>query len=163
MDRTDAAELEMLSAFATVARQWWANLEHSSISQQMGLDLSDSELVVVYVLGSRTRELRPGDLAERLGVSRPTLSKLLTRLRGMGMIHSAPADDDRRAVHVLLTPAGREVYCNILAFGVELIRSVSGDFSQSEVEAIRTFLTRFANRLGALPPILFPPMAREAD
>lgn len=153
----------MLSAFATVARQWWANLQNTSISQQVGLNLSDSELVVIYVLGSRTAELRPGDLAERLGVSRPTLSKLLARLRGMGMIHSAPADDDRRAVHVLLTPAGREAYCSILAFGVQLIRSVSGDFSQPELDAVRTFLTRFANRLGALPPILFPPMAREAD
>lgn len=150
----------MLGAFATVARQWWAKSQESSISQHLGVEVSDSEILIIYMLGARTEDLRPGDMAEQLGVSRPTLSKSLTRLRMAGLIESTPTADDRRAVYVALTLAGREAYGALVEFGVGLIHSVSDGFTPAELTAIEMFLGRFAERLGPRPPIVFPPIAR---
>jgi DNA-binding MarR family transcriptional regulator len=51
--------------------------------------------------------LRVGDLAGRMRIHASTASNLCTRLRHDELVRTAPAADDRRALCIYLTPAGR--------------------------------------------------------
>lgn len=150
----------MLGAFATVARQWGATPLEGRIAEQLGLQIEDSEIRIIYVLGARTEEMRPGDIATQLGVTRPTLSKSLTRLRTAKLVESAPADDDKRSVFVTLTVRGREAYSALIEFGIDIIDSANGDLSTDDLDLVRRFLERFAAQLGGPGPVIFPEFPR---
>ena len=150
----------MLGAFATVARQWGAVPLEGTIAEQVGLDIEDSEIRVIYILGARTEEMNPGDVAKQLGVTRPTLSKSLTRLRVAGLVESAPTEYDRRSVYVTLTEAGSTAYTALVNFGIDLVQSAAEGMSHSELSTVSEFLERFAVRLGGPPPVVFPLLAR---
>ena len=53
---------------------------------------------------------QPSELAEQLGLSRGALSARLSPLEQDGLITRTTDPDDRRRVHVALTPAGREAF-----------------------------------------------------
>lgn len=158
--QTRDIERQMLGAFATVARQWGATPLEGNIAETLGLEIEDSEIRVIYVLGARTVEMRPGDLATQLGVSRPTLSKSLTRLRTARLVESAPADDDKRSVFVTLTDHGRAAYRALIEFGINVIDSANGDLSSDDLALICEFLERFAEQLGGPGPVVLPEVPR---
>lgn len=51
--------------------------------------------------------LRGGELAARLGVEPPTITKMLRRLEGCGLVERRPDPSDARSFRVYLTPEGR--------------------------------------------------------
>ena len=51
---------------------------------------------------------RVGDLAASESVAQPSMTTLVARLVGQGLVTRDPDPDDARAVRVTLTPAGRE-------------------------------------------------------
>ena len=51
--------------------------------------------------------LRGGELACRLGVEPPTVTKMLRRLEGLGLVERSPDPDDARSFRVSLTEGGR--------------------------------------------------------
>ena len=82
--------------------------EHQADSFQAVRDAHRSEMAEDYVeliaeLIDRTGEARPVDIAERLGVRAPTVSKNLARLKREGYVRSRPYRS------VFLTEAGQEL------------------------------------------------------
>ena len=53
--------------------------------------------------------LRGGELASRLGVEPPTVSRMLGRLEGCGLLERRRDPEDARSFRVFLTPKGREL------------------------------------------------------
>lgn len=70
-------------------------------------DLSLTQLRVLGIL--RDRRPRMSDLATFLGLDKSTLSGLVDRAVRRGLMTRAPNHDDKRAVDVLITDAGREL------------------------------------------------------
>ncbi len=68
-------------------------------------DLSLTQVRVLAIL--RDRRLRMSELADHLGLERSTLSGLVDRAEGRGLLRRVPDTRDRRAVAVELTPAGQ--------------------------------------------------------
>jgi DNA-binding MarR family transcriptional regulator len=56
-----------------------------------------------------------GDLAQRRGVSLPTMSKMVTSLVEKGLVTREPDPDNRRAVIIRLTEEGNRLYVAVLA------------------------------------------------
>jgi len=50
----------------------------------------------------------PGQLASRLGVRPPTITKTINRLQAQGFLDKRASDHDARQAHIFLTEAGRE-------------------------------------------------------
>jgi DNA-binding MarR family transcriptional regulator len=50
----------------------------------------------------------PGQLAVRLGVRPPTITKTINRLQGQGFLDKQASDHDARQAHVFLTAAGKD-------------------------------------------------------
>jgi DNA-binding MarR family transcriptional regulator len=67
--------------------------------------VTPSRLVALGVLET-TGPLRIGALAEHLGTSAPTTSRLVDCLHERGLVERTPDPDDHRATQVGLTPAG---------------------------------------------------------
>jgi MarR family transcriptional regulator, organic hydroperoxide resistance regulator len=53
--------------------------------------------------------LRGGELASRLGVEPPTVTKMLRRLEGLGLVRRRPDPADARSFGVYLTEKGRDL------------------------------------------------------
>lgn len=70
-------------------------------------DLSLTQLRVLGIL--RDRRPRMSDLAAFLGLDKSTLSGLVDRAERRGLLTRAAGPDDKRAVVVLITDAGREL------------------------------------------------------
>lgn len=64
-----------------------------------------------FVLASLWHEdgLTPAELARRVGTSPPTITRMVARMEGAGLLERRPDAGDRRLVRVFLTPRGREL------------------------------------------------------
>lgn len=68
----------------------------------------------------------PGNLAARLGVRPPTITKTINRLQSQGFLERKASDADSRQAHVFLTETGREA-----------IRLVEKSVRKTEKQAFR--------------------------
>lgn len=55
----------------------------------------------------------PSQLANRLGVRPPTITKTINRLAGQGFLTKSPSVEDARQAHVMLTETGRDAIKSI--------------------------------------------------
>ena len=68
----------------------------------------DAGVAEAHALGElSTGTLRQGDLAERLGLTKSTVSRLVGNLVDRGWVERCAVDDDGRGVTVALTKTGR--------------------------------------------------------
>ncbi len=68
----------------------------------------------------------PGQLASRIGVRPPTITKTIGRLQTQGFVAKQASESDARQAHIFLTDAGREA-----------IRSVEKSLRKTEKAALR--------------------------
>ena len=64
-----------------------------------------------YVLRCLWRDdgLSPGEIARRLGIATPTVTRAATRMEATGLLRREPHPSDRRLVRLRLTERGREL------------------------------------------------------
>jgi DNA-binding MarR family transcriptional regulator len=95
----------------------------------------------------RDGPLSQRELAERIGVEPPTVTRMLQRLELAGIVERRPDKHDARVVRVCLSAHGRalqppaEEVWNIIE-----ARTISG-LSDAEVEQLRALLTRVLDNL----------------
>lgn len=70
--------------------------------------MSDAQLAVLAALRAHGRHSLTA-LADRERVTAPTMSAVVTGLEEQGYVTRIPDDQDRRRVHVEITPAGEKV------------------------------------------------------
>lgn len=68
----------------------------------------------------------PGQLATRIGVRPPTITKTINRLQAQGFLEKKASDTDARQAHVFLTEAGREA-----------IRAIRKSLRKTEKQALK--------------------------
>lgn len=71
--------------------------------------------------------LTPGQLAERLGVRPPTITKTINRLAAQGFLEKRGSQTDARRAHVYLTESGAEV-----------IRAIERSVRKTEKQALKS-------------------------
>ena len=106
------------------------------------LDLSPSAFNVLMALhNTPERTLEPRDLSDRLLVSRPSITGLLDRLEGKGLLRRRPHASDRRRVLVTLTAAGAELleqhFPTLYARQHDLLENLSADDMATLVTLLR--------------------------
>ena len=68
----------------------------------------------------------PGNLAERLGVRPPTITKTINRLQAQGFLEKRASNSDARQAHIFLTDTGRET-----------IRAIEKSVKKTEKQALK--------------------------
>jgi len=120
----------------------------SALLDQIRLSLWDRENLTVTqlrLLGHlREQEgLSNAELAERLYVTRPSVSALLERLERGGFIRREVSPNDRRGINIWLEPRGREVSESVREETRAYLAGLMDSLSTSEVEGFRTFVEKF--------------------
>jgi DNA-binding MarR family transcriptional regulator len=72
-------------------------------------EIPDAQIEIVRALPRGTVSA-PGELADRLGLSRSTVSNLLTTMEAAGLIERRPRAGDRRHVEVLATARALDLF-----------------------------------------------------
>ena len=76
----------------------------------MPLALHMREYLALHLLADSVHEaLRPSDLSVSLDATRTQITRLLDGLESKGLVVRAPDAQDRRSLHLMLTPAGQEL------------------------------------------------------
>ena len=83
----------------------------------------------------------PGEIARRLGLATPTVTRAATRMEAAGLLRREPHPGDRRLVRLLLTERGRSLEGVIAAETDKLTERALATFSPAEREALIRALT----------------------
>jgi DNA-binding MarR family transcriptional regulator len=126
-----------LVAHAQVRRRLERELQ---AEQSMGLGEYE---VLLLLLWADDRQLRMSDLAERLGLSRSGVTRLIDRLEGEALVERTSCDTDRRGSWATLTDAGydrlrRASPTHLRGVGEHFLNRIPAD----ELEALRRTLER---------------------
>jgi MarR family transcriptional regulator, organic hydroperoxide resistance regulator len=78
----------------------------------------------------------PGEIARRLGLATPTVTRAATRMETAGLLRREPHPGDRRLVRLLLTERGRSLESVIAAETDKLTERALGTFGPAEREAV---------------------------
>ena len=104
-------------------------------------------LVVLGQHGPR----RAVDLAAALSVTPPTATRMCDRLAGKSLVVRDRSDEDRRAVSVSLSSAGRQLVSEVTARRRAELRAVLAQMPSEHRAAVVHGLRRFAEAAGELP------------
>ncbi|WP_245396625.1 MarR family winged helix-turn-helix transcriptional regulator [Jiella sonneratiae] len=89
------------------------------------------------------------DLAEKLAVRPPTVTKTIARLVGQGLVEKRASENDLRQSRAFLTVAGQAAVEDVKRAQKSLERRALGGFSPKERKNFRRYLMRIRENLGA--------------
>lgn len=138
-------------ALVRVVAEWTASDLQAQVAEDVGVALDPSGIRAVYLIGLNGAAMGFGELSERGSMSRPTTSKLVSRLETQGIIDRIRSG---RTVEVRLTDAGAQAYARLVAAGHRMVDDALVGWTAPEIEQFHTQLTRFvASLAGTSPPL----------
>lgn len=117
-----------LSALFTRASKLWRNASDEAMRQH-GVRVGQNLLLQVLW---ETDGLTPGELAERLQVSTPTVVKSVNRMDAAGLLIKRRDTVDRRLVRIYLTERAKSVQGAVQSARAELERRVTATLTDDE-------------------------------
>lgn len=91
--------------------------------------------------------LSPSELADRLGITRPSITSLIDGLVAQGLVRRRPARGDRRRMTISLTPAGRKLLTDLLPGQFASMTSLVHFDSQAQRSGFRKALADMESEL----------------
>jgi MarR family transcriptional regulator, organic hydroperoxide resistance regulator len=91
--------------------------------------------------------LRGGELAARLGVEPPTITKMLRRLKGCGLVERSQNPADARSFRVHLTEKGRALEEPVARCWARAEETALAGLSEGERRTFRKLLIRVRSNL----------------
>ena len=91
--------------------------------------------------------LRGGDLADRLGVEPPTITKMLRRLESCGLVERRADPEDARSLRVYLTGQGRALEEPVLRCWERAEQTVLAGMNARDRQTFRRLLDRVKSNL----------------
>lgn len=109
----------------------------ASLEALMSLPLTVQQLKATAVVITGNGDITAQGIAEVLGVSLATVSGIVDRLVGHGVVERVPDDRDRRSRRLVATPRGREIIQSLL---VEVDGFRRAAMSRLELEDLRALV-----------------------
>lgn len=138
----------MLASLTHLMALWSSPATQSRVARDAGVEIDPVDISPVYMLGLRG-PCRASEVAASLHVTRPTMSKQLTRLEAAGLIERRDDPDDRRATIIALSPAGVDAHTRLVERGRAMMHSALRDWPPAEATQFAAQFTRFVDALGA--------------
>jgi DNA-binding MarR family transcriptional regulator len=110
----DTTTGEIDGALLSVARVMNQVRVHSQLKAKAGVDIDRAGAAVLYKLLVEGESPRLSDLAERLGIDSPAVTRKVQQLEHLGLVVRSPDPVDGRASRLLLTRDGRRTIERLL-------------------------------------------------
>jgi DNA-binding MarR family transcriptional regulator len=124
--------------------------QHDTVVADAGIPVDRAAVPILRRL-AESGPLRPGDLAARLTVEAPHITRHITRqiqrLETAGHVERIPDPFDRRAHQVRLTASGREVADRVLDAARRYIWQALAEWSPHDRELLATLFHRMVDDL----------------
>ncbi len=144
----DAAREQILTSLSTIARATNQVRLHERLLASAGvrLDRAGATLLTKLAL-SDPEALRVTELAERLGVDTPTVTRKVQQLERLGFVVRAEDPVDRRAHRIALTASGRRSLKRLHAARRAWLDGLLHGWSEPQLEQFANLLGRFTEGL----------------
>jgi DNA-binding MarR family transcriptional regulator len=97
--------------------------------------------------------LTPGEIAQRLHVTTPTVVKMATRMEATGLLRRRPDDKDARLVRLHLTDRGRSLKGPIEAERKRLRERATANLTAAERRHLESALAKIVANLREVEPV----------
>lgn len=134
---------EIVAALASLARAMNQVKAHETLCRRAGVELDRAGAALVYKLHLEGDGIRVCDLAERLGIDAPAVTRKVQRLERDGLLSRGADPSDGRASLVKLTAGGRRAIERLLSARERWIDEVLGEWPETD----RVQLARMLHRL----------------
>lgn len=104
-------------------------------------------LIQARLLGVlRDREPTMNELAGLLELDKSSITGLVDRAEKRGLVQRSPSIQDRRVIHVAMTPAGRRIVRKVVAAFVADISAATAGLSPAQQRQLSTLATKVVTR-----------------
>ncbi|MGE0734917.1 MAG: MarR family winged helix-turn-helix transcriptional regulator [Alphaproteobacteria bacterium] len=114
-------------------------------------DVSIAEWRIVMTLAERP-SATAAQIIELWGVEKMAVSRAVRRLESMGRVRRKVNASDRRSYALVLTPAGRHLYEEMVPGARARYREIVGALSREEIAVLRANLHKLLTHLRQLKP-----------
>jgi len=130
--------LTRITYLSTRARQ------HDRLMAVAGVPLDRAAVALLRQVAD-SEPLRPGELAQRLGVEASHVTRTVQQLQKSGYVTRVPDPDDGRAQRIQLTGAGREAVDRVREAGARGMQLALADWSPEELGRLATLFHRMVD------------------
>ncbi|RMI30919.1 MarR family winged helix-turn-helix transcriptional regulator [Nocardia stercoris] len=132
----EAALRELQEALTRMSYLWTRARRHGRIAAAAGVAIERAGSQLLGVLVATGEPMRLGELAARLDVEAPHVTREVRRLEEAGLVRRDADPDDRRAQQIRVTPAGRDVIDAINAAGRNAMREALAEWSDEDLAIV---------------------------
>ncbi|MFE7650517.1 MarR family winged helix-turn-helix transcriptional regulator [Streptomyces phaeoluteigriseus] len=130
--------LTRITYLGTRARQ------HDRLMALAGVPLDRAAVALLRQVAD-SEPLRPGELAQRLGVEASHVTRTVQQLQKSGYVTRVPDPDDGRAQRIQLTGAGREAIDRVRDAGARGMQLALAEWSPQELRQLSTLFHRMVD------------------
>ncbi|MET7702397.1 MarR family transcriptional regulator [Streptomyces sp. NPDC005485] len=118
--------------------------QHERLMVLAGVPLDRAAVALLRQIAD-TESLRPGELANRLGVEASHVTRQVQQLQKSGYVTRVPDPDDRRAQRIELTGSGQDAVDRIREAGTRGMQMALADWSPEELRQLATLFHRMVD------------------
>ncbi len=141
----DEAITAIESALHSLARRLRQLKLHEELTRQAGVDIDQAGLAVLYVLSDENCSLRVTEVAARLSIDTPAVTRKAQQLERLGLVGRAKDADDARASRLQLTAEGRRVLTQFRIARHRWLAALLADWPPAEQRELARLIGRFAD------------------
>lgn len=118
--------------------------QHERLMAIAGVPLDRAALALLRQVAD-SEPLRPGELANRLGVEASHVTRTVQQLEKSGYLTRVPDPADRRAQRIELTGTGRQAVARVREVGARGMQSALADWKPEELRQLATLFHRMVD------------------
>lgn len=137
-----------LSTWVKLARAY-SSFDKKSIESIKAFGLTQPQFAVIEVIG-HLGPLKVGEICTKMLVTGGNMTLVLDNIEKLGYIERVPSREDRRAIHIQLTPAGQKLFDDVFLKHAENITRSLSCLSAAEQETLGSLLKKLGTSLSKL-------------
>lgn len=144
-DRDVLASID--AALMQLRRLWTTPHRRADLERDVGEGVPMSQVLVVDAVarGGRIGEVTVGSVADQLSINESTASRLIDATVRAGFAERGRSPADARRAVLTLTASGHQLYDRAVAYRIDYLAGLLGDWTPQDRDAFAGLLRRFAD------------------
>lgn len=135
-----------LSTWVKLARAY-SSFEKKSNDSIKTFGLTQPQFAVIEVIG-HLGPLKVGEICNKMLVTGGNMTLVLDNIEKLGYIERVPNKEDRRAIYIQLTPAGKMLFDEVFIIHAEKISEYMSVLTTAEQKALGDLLKKLGTSVG---------------